>query len=202
MKVDFISNLFCAAKTNNAALEELTNCLFNYGKKISKSIMIKYGIYNLTIEDLEDYILFLINYVYTTYVPDKHKTFYEFTIFVMQKRLTSKIIELCKQLSLQCQSLDEDFLDGNTFHDLIEDNSCLSIPEQVSMDEIHLKMSSPLATDDLFETRKKKVYMLQSAGYSSTEIMKKLRLTEGQYRYIKNAIKKDLKSFTNKIEVK
>ncbi len=202
MNKDYVDNLFKVSQNgDNRALQELTNYLFNYGRKVAKSLMEKMSIYNITLDDIDDYILFIINYVYTSFSSET-KSFFDFAKFVLNKRLTSKLVELCKIFSVQGKSLDETTSDGTSLYELVEDCNCASIPEQISFEEIHLQMSSPKATDDAIEIKKKRVFMLQSAGYNSMEIMRRLRLTEGQYRYIKKLIQKDLESMKLKIELK
>jgi len=200
MKTD-INNLFVAAKNNDAALKELTEILFSYGKAISKSIIDKFNIYNVAIEDIEDYILFVINYVYVSYIPTK-KTFNEYVTFVMHKRLTSKIFELSSTPCYQKISLDQQFDDNNSLYEVIEDKSVNSIPEEISYNEFHFRMASPKAAENSVELKKKKLYALEELGYTGSEIMKTLKISEGQYRYLKTLIKKDLKDFKNKMELK
>ena len=196
-----VNHLFVVAKNNSAALKELTDILTSYGRSVTKSIFTKYGIFNLTYEDTEDYILYIIVYIYNTYIPNK-KSFKDYVTFVMFKRLTTKIIELCKTNNLQVASLDETFDDESTLYEVIEDKTCHSIPESISFDEFHMKMASPNALDNSLEIKKKKLFILEEHGYSGDEIMEILKLSPGQYRYIKSLIKNDLEIEKIKLDLK
>lgn len=196
-----VNELFVVSKNNPAALEELTDILTSYGISLAKHLFYKFGVYNLTIDDLEDYILFIVNMIYNSYIPGK-KSFSDFVKFIMYKRLTSRIIDLCNELGLQTYSLDEAYDETNCLYEIIEDKNCCSIPDLISLDEFNYKMSSPEAKDSLIDLKKKKVFSLESKGYSGKEIMKLLNLTEGQYRYLKSLIQQDIDLLKIKMELK
>lgn len=196
-----ISTLFIAAKSNEGALEVLTNELLSYGKSVAKSIMHRYNVFNLVVEDIEDYILFVIKRIYDNFEPNI-KNFNDYVTFVMYRRLTSKILEMCSVSTSQVTSLDEELDESYSFYDIIEDKNCPSIPDTVSFNEFQLRMSSPNADDDQTETKKKKVFALEQLGYSGREIMKMMRLSEGTYRYIKTLIKNDIEIEKFKMDIK
>lgn len=200
MKND-INHLFVVAKNNTAALKELTNMLFKYGLALARNIIQKYRAYKIGIEDIEDYILEIINYVYLNYEPGK-KSFSDYVSFVLYKRLTSKIVELYASSNLKVISFDDTIDETFSVHEVIEDRSCNSIPDEISLSEFNLRMSSPNASDSSIDLKKKKIYSLEQIGYSGPEIIKLLRLTEGQYRYLKSLIKEDIKMEKMKIDLK
>lgn len=196
-----IDALFDDAKSSEVALKILTDELMSYGKSVTKSIINRYSIYNITIDEVEDYILSIVNDVIRNYHKN-NLTFKEYVVFVMYKRLTSKLIELCNNKWSQVISLDENFDDDTPLYDVIEDKTCGSIPESISYNEFQLKMSSPHAKDDPLESRKKKVYTLEQQGYSGIEIMALLHISEGQFRYIQSLIKEDLELMKKKMALK
>ena len=200
MKKD-INVLFQCAQNSENALRELTDVLMSYGKAVTKSLINRYSIYNITVDEVEDYILALVNDIITNYIPGR-VSFKDYVMFVMYKRLTSKLIELCSKKVASVVSLDDCFDDDTPYYDIIEDKKCESIPESISYDEFHFSMSSPRLTDDPISIKKKKVYALEEQGYTGIEIIQLLKLSEGQYRYIKSLIKKDLELMKNKMDLK
>ena len=196
-----LSSLFIAAKSNEAALERLTDELLSYGKSVAKNIMHRYNIFNLVVEDIEDYILFVIKRIYDNFEPNI-KNFNDYVTFVMYRRLTSKILEMCSVSTSQVTSLDEDLDESFSYYDIIEDKNCASIPDTISYNEFQLKMSSPNAKDHPMDAKKKKVYALEQLGYSGKEIMQMMKMSEGTYRYIKSLIKEDLEIAKIKMDIK
>lgn len=194
-------SLFDGAKTNSAFLFELTKMLLEMGKKMAISIIKKYGIYNVVVEDIEDYILYVINSIYETY-DYKHENFDEYAKYVLYRRIESKIIDLSHTFDMRIQSLDQILSDGTPLIELISDDEAATIPEEISSKEFRLRMSSPKATDSRIVRKKRKVYNLYTAGYTSKEIMQILDLTEGQYRYIIKLLIKEIKDFKIRIEEK
>lgn len=196
-----LSSLFIAAKSNEAALERLTDELLSYGRSVAKNIMHRYNVFNLVVEDIEDYILFVIKRIYDNFEPNI-KNFNDYVTFVMYRRLTSKILEMCSVSTSQVKSLDEDLDDSFSYYDIIEDKNCVSIPDTISYNEFQLKMSSPNAKDHPMDSKKKKVYTLEQLGYSGKEIMKMMKMSEGTYRYIKSLIKNDIEIEKFKMDIK
>ena len=194
-------DLFEGAKTNSAFLYELTKMLLEMGKKMARSIINKYGLRNVIVEDIEDYILYIINLIYETY-DSTQENFDKFAEYVLYKRIETKIFEICNKFQAQIQSLDDVLDDGTPIIELIPDDETAPIPEEISSNEFHLRMSSPKATDSKIMRKKRKVYNLYTAGFTSKEIMKILDLTEGQYRYILKLLSKEIKDFKIRIEEK
>lgn len=191
-----INYLFAMAKQNQAFLYELTNQLMSLGRKVANSIIKKYAVYNVILDDVEDLILYLVYYVFCSYIGNP-RGFERYARFVFYKRLTSAIIDKCIASSMKIDSLDDELMDGTPIIEMIPDQKP-SIPDQVSLNEAKLRLASPKASDNEIERKKHKVFNLQCAGYSSREIMKILHLSEGQYRYLLKLLNEDAKIFNTK----
>lgn len=195
-----INALFEASLTNPGALEDLTNLLIKRGRVAVQAIATKHNLICTPNVDTEGCILEVVNYIYQHYIPSK-KTFEEYAVYVMYKRLTTKIVNACTSYGRIIESLDEVLSDGTPLIELIP-NPDIAIPEDVSLKELHLRMSSPKATDHGKDRLKRKVYTLKNLGFSSTEIKHYLGLSENQYRYLVDLLTEDMKDFENKIEMK
>lgn len=196
-----LNSLFLVAKNNDDALKELTNLLLILGKRMAQNIIRKFGIFSFRFEDIEDYILFIINYIYNNYDSSKH-SFGEYASFVMYKRLTTRIIDSTNSNYSKIESLDDINDDGLIIYETIANPNEVPIPDLVSEREYHLKMSSPRASDSSIERKKKLVFNLIAKGYTGNEIMKILRITLGQFTYLKKQIKNDNTNNEFKIELK
>lgn len=196
-----LNQLFKNINSSISYLNELTDELIELGKRMASSILKKYDIKNVTLDDLEDYILFVINYIYENYNESK-KDFEKYVRYVMYKRLTSKILDMSFAYATISASLDEILEDGTPIIELISDEDEDSIPNSISMNEFNFKMSSPKLNDSATDRIKKKVYFLMHVGYSTEEIKKILKLSENQYRYIVKLINADAKNLKMEYELK
>lgn len=193
--------LFEHAKSNAGYFKELTKELIEMGKKMAISIIQKNGLRYITVDDVEDYILDIIWYIYANY-DEKETSFSEFSKYVMYKRLVSKMIDSYVARSMVIGSLDDVTDDGTPILELIEDTNLKHIPDDISFDEAHLKICSPKSSDSNTQRTKKRVYNLINAGYSSKEIKKFLKINESQLRYLLKLINEDIKNVQNKIDCK
>ena len=201
MTLKSINSLFEASLTNPGALEELTNLLIKRGEKVVQTIVLKHNLICTPIVDEEGCVLEVINYIYQHYIPSK-KTFEEYATYVMYKRLTTKIVSACTGYGRPIESLDSLLNDGTPIIELIPNSAINAIPEDISVEELHLKMSSPKANDCQRDRLKRRLYSLKNLGFTSNEIKHYLRLSENQYRYLLGLLTEDVKKFENKIEMK
>ena len=181
--IDDLNHLFMLAKKDEAYLDILTKALLEKGKRMAISIIKSSSQHCFTYEDMEDYILDIIVYILASY-SGKTKTFEEYSSFVMYKRLVSKMQDSYLSRAMFAQSLDDLTDDGIPVIELIEDKNIKNIPDQISLNELDLRMCSPKNNDTFTERAKKRIIVLLKAGYTSSEIKKILKLTEGSYRYI------------------
>lgn len=195
-----INYLFAMSKQNQAFMYELTERLIDLGKRIARSIFKKYVIYSVILEDVEDLILHLVYQIYLTYVGS-YSGFERYARYYFYKRLTSAIVDKCISSSMRVESLDDLLSDGTPIIEMIPDQKP-SIPDQLSYEEVKLRLSSPKSNDREIERTKRKVFNLQCAGYSSKEIMKLLHLSEGQFRYLIKMLNDDAKIIQYKIDIK
>lgn len=196
-----INLLFQKAKTDAAYLNELVNSLIKLGRKIANIIISKYFIYNISVEDVDDYILYLVNYILNEYKPDT-QTFEQYANFVFSRRLTTKIIDMFMTFDLKISSLDDQLEDGTPLMDIIPNKNVHHIPDEISLKELELEMSSPKATDNKTNRLQRKVFKLQKAGFSNREIKEILGITEDQIRYLIKLNNKGIKEFEFKIKIK
>ena len=196
-----INSLFEEAKNNEAVLEELTKVLLKRGHQAVQTITSKNNLICTPMVDEEGYILEVINYIYGHYQSTK-KSFEEYAIYVLYKRLTSMVVNACSSYGRMVDSLDLFLEDGTSIYELIPASDSSSIPDEISLEELHLKMSSPKPTDRERDRLKRKVYLLKNAGFSTNEIKKHLNISENQYRYLLELINADLKDLENHIELK
>ncbi|MBQ0009472.1 MAG: hypothetical protein KBS97_04315 [Firmicutes bacterium] len=178
-----INNLFQLSKKDDAYLDVLTKELINKGKRLAVSIIKTSGLHCFVLEDFEDYILDIIVYILANY-NSKTKTFDEFATYVLFKRITSKIKDSYLSRSMFVCSLDDLTDDGVPYIELFPDKNIINIPDEISYEELNLKMCSPKNNDTETQRTKKRILVLLKAGYTSAEIKKILNLTEGSYRYI------------------
>lgn len=190
MKTD-LNDLFALSQIDDAYLGLLTDELLDKGKRIASSIIQSKKLYCFVIEDIEDYILDIIVYILANY-RNKSKTFEEFAMYVMYKRLVSKMTDSYLSKSRVVASLDDTTEDGIPFIELIADSNIKNIPDDISINEMNLMISSPKSNDNNTNRTKKRVYRLLNAGYSSSEIKRILKLNENQFRYILKLINEDI----------
>ena len=179
----------------------LVKRLFQIGKRMAYSIFTKYQVNNVTIEDVEDYILEIIYYIFETYEP-RGKTFDECSRYILYKRLTSKIMGMAVANNLNSKSLDDILEDGTPIIELIPNKDCFDIPNEISLNELDLIMSSPKVSDSKSQKLQKKIYKLQNEGYSSRDIKEILNITENQLRYLIEKNNKNIKELEFKIKMK
>ena len=196
-----LDKLFEHAQVNTGYLRELTNELIKMGEKMAMSIIRKNGMRYLTVDDVEDYILEIITYLYLNYKDDQ-TSFTEFAKYVMYKRLVSKMVDSYFSRSMVVGSLDDVTDDGTPIMELIEDSNVKPIPDGISFDEEHLKICSPKSNDSNTQRTKKRVYNLVNAGFTTKEIKKILNISESQLRYLLKLINDDIKNVQNKIDCK
>ena len=110
----------------------------------------------------------------------------------MYKRLVSKMTDSYLSKSRVVTSLDDTTEDGIPFIELIADSNIKNIPDDISINEMNLMISSPKSNDNNTNRTKKRVYRLLNAGYSSSEIKRILKLNENQFRYILKLINEDI----------
>lgn len=186
-----INDLFLLAKKDESFLGELTDRLIIYGENIAKITLKRLNIYNIAIEDLQDYILFIVYYIYINYKSES-VNFQNYARFVFKKRLTSKIMELINSFAMKSYSLDDVLDDGTPLVETIPAN-LKSVPDLVDLNDLRLSMSSPKRKLKGQEKLMQMIYTLRCQGYTRNEIMDMLHLTLGRYRYLSRLISSDLK---------
>lgn len=200
MTTNSLDNKYFLACLNSANQADLVDALIDTGKRLTRYLIKKLNCYNILVDDVEDYILYITYVVLKDYDESKGK-FSDFATYVFTKRLTTKLVNICSRHDLKVGSLDENLQDGTPLMEIIEDKTTPTIPQQVSFNNFRLEISSPKSNTEQ-ERNKTKVIKLLEAGYTGCEIMKILCLTKGKYRYIRDLIEQDLKLSKIKMELK
>lgn len=183
-----IDELFLKTTEGNAeAKEQLSTEFLKLAKLTANSILNKYNIRNVSLDDLEDCFLDIYMQILEDYKPSK-QCFSVYLDFVLKKRIQSYMHETCFKRNRRWTSLDSTDSEGQSLKDVIEDKSIVPIPESYSIESLKLKMCSPKHTDNKTEKLMKKVAYLLFEGYSYKEIEEELNLSRSQVRYLRKKI--------------
>ena len=200
MEYKAIDCLFCASQKSDAMAVQLFNVLKKIARKKLRETLDLLDVKFMSNEEQEDTILDVISYVLMSYDSEKSK-FSTFVYTVFNTRITGKVIDFINSNQTKVLSLDECNADGLPLIESVEDSGTISIPDQISLNEAHLIMSSPKHSGAKIDSNIQKIKKLMHYGFKQHEIMKQLNLTIGQYHYARKMIKDEAKLAKMKMEM-
>lgn len=179
-----LDNLYLlSTKFNREAYNKLYSWFVDTGTIIALGNAKTFNVVDLNIEDtrlqLSELFIIVVRSFSVGVVP-----FEQYSLFLIRKRIASLMANNSSYGNEYIISLDNVDEEGNKLIDLIESEDYHSMHKTIHKSEYKQMFASKKVRNYKINGNLHKVYALREQGYKRHEIMEKLSITEGQYRYI------------------